>query len=97
MKQSEEPVDSEYRKTSFNDIRRFDTVARQYKILYTGLTLATIGDRLWGRRYVHWQSFCRPAGALMKRMAALGLVRCQYMSSTKRTLWFATNKSVGRG
>lgn len=64
---------------------------------YQGLTLATIGDRLWGRRYVHWQSYCRPAGALMKRMAALGLVRCQYMSSTKRTLWFATNKSVGRG
>jgi spermidine synthase len=68
--------------------RRFDN---------RGLPLATIGDRLWGRRYVHWQSFCRPAGALMKRMAALGLVRCQYMSSTKRTLWFATNKSVGRG
>jgi len=58
----------------------------------TGVTLATIGDRLWGRRYVHWQSYCRPAGALMKRMAALGLVRCQYMSTTKRTLWFASSK-----
>ena len=58
----------------------------------TGLTLATIGDRLWGRRYVHMQSYCRPAGALMKRMTALGLVRCQYMRTTKRTLWFASSK-----
>jgi len=54
-----------------------------------GLTLSCIGDRLWGRRYVHWQAYCRPAGKLMKRMAALGLVRCQYHSSTQRTLWYS--------
>ena len=39
------------------------------------MTCATLGSRLWGKQYRKPQSYCLPAGRLLRRMVRMGLVK----------------------
>lgn len=62
-------------------------------VKFNPITCANLGDALWG----NWRGpsncscpFARPAGAIVKRLRALGFVTRHYIASDPRTLYTAT-------
>ena len=59
------------------------------------LTTAEIGSELWNTRPddLNWQRYCRPAGKLLKKMEADGIVKKRYDHGRGygRTLWKVAN------
>ena len=66
--------------------------AKTLDILSRGpATCATIGEQLWGTAWSSPQSYCRPAGKVLRRLAGRGLVR--RIADPHRVLW----EKVDRG
>lgn len=61
-------------------------------VKYVAITCATLGGELWpGRRHSNCSCpFARPAGAVIKKLRARGLVERHYIQSDPRTLYKAT-------
>jgi hypothetical protein len=57
------------------------------------LTCSQLGDIIWGRPARNPQAYARPAGALLKRLEKVGLVKWRRDSRGAR-VWFATRRGT---
>lgn len=63
-------------------------------VKYVWITCANLGAELWGKDFAVAGNcscpFARPAGGVVKRLRALGLVERHYVAGDPRTLYKAT-------